>query len=89
LPYQTIQSTVPGIFNLLDMVGVSVSSLYSFSSIYAQFKLYSNVAIPSGSYLYLDLPVQFDNLNNIQLNAILIYGATLISSTAKVVNRRI
>ena len=74
---------------MVDMVGVSVTNLYSFSSIYAQFKLYCNVAISSGSYLYLDLPVQFDNLNNIQLNTIIIYGSSLISSTAQVVNRRI
>lgn len=49
----------------------------------------SSVAIASGSYLLLDLPQQFDNLNNIALNAILIYGSSVISSTTTVVNRRI
>lgn len=89
LPYQTIQSMVGGIVNVQDMVGVSASSLYAFSSIYAQFKLLSNVAINSGSYLYIDLPIQFDNLNNLALNAILLYSSSIISSTATVRNRRI
>lgn len=57
LPYQTIQSMVGGIINVQNMVGVSSTSLYAFSSIYAQFQLYSNVAITSGSYLYIDLPI--------------------------------
>ncbi len=34
-PYQTIQSTVTGVVNVLDMIGVSASSLFAFSSIYA------------------------------------------------------
>ena len=89
LPDQAIQSTVGGIVNVQDMVGVSASSLYAFSSIYAQFKLLSNVAISSGSYLYIDLPIQFDNLNNLALNAILLYSTSIISSTATVKNRRI
>jgi hypothetical protein len=89
LPYQTIQSMVGGIVNVQDMLGVSASSLYAFSSIYAQFKLLSNVAINSGSYLYIDLPIQFDNLNNLALNAILLYSTSIISSTAAVRNRRI
>jgi hypothetical protein len=89
LPYQSIQSMVAGIINVQDMIGVSSTSLYAFSSIYAQFKLLSNVAISSGSYLYIDLPIQFDNLNNLALNAILIYGSSIISSTATVRNRRI
>ncbi len=48
---------VAGIINVQDMIGVSSTSLYAFSSIYAQFKLLSNVAISSGSYLYIDLPI--------------------------------
>jgi len=89
LPYQSVQSMVTGIVNVQNMVGVSATSLYAFSSIYAQFQLLSNVAITSGSFLYIDLPIQFDNLNNIALNAILINGATIISSSAQVINRRI
>ena len=57
LPYQTIQSTVTGIVRVEDMVGISVSSLFAFSSLYAQFKLICSVDISSGSYLYLDLPL--------------------------------
>jgi hypothetical protein len=71
------------------MVGVSTSSLYSFSSLYAQFQLYSSVAIASGSYLYIDLPMEFNNLNNLALNAIIINGATVISATASVKDRRV
>jgi hypothetical protein len=82
LPYQSIQSMVGGITSVQDMLGVSGTSLYAFSSIYAQFQLLSNVAITSGSYLYLDLPNQFDNLNNIPLNIILVYGSNIISSSA-------
>jgi hypothetical protein len=89
LPYQTIQSMVGGIINVQNMIGVSSTNLYSFSSIYAQFQLLSNVVITSGSYLYLDLPIQFNNLNNVALNAILVYGSNIISSAAVVKNRRI
>lgn len=35
LPYQTVQSTVTGVVNVLDMIGVSTGNLYAFSSIYA------------------------------------------------------
>jgi hypothetical protein len=80
---------VGGIINVQNMIGVSSTNLYSFSSIYAQFQLLSNVAITSGSYLYLDLPIQFNNLNNVALNAILVYGSNIISSAAVVKNRRI
>jgi hypothetical protein len=89
LPYQAIQSTVGGITNVLDMVGVTGSTLYSFSSVYAQFKLQTNVAITAGSYLYIDLPIQFDNLNNVGLNVILTYLTNVISSATVVKNRRI
>jgi len=89
LPYQYVQSTVGGVITVIDMVGVSASSLYSFSSIYAEFKLISTATITSGSYLYLDLPQQFDNLNNIPVNAILLFGPAVSSSTASVQNRRI
>lgn len=89
MPYQTIQSMVNGVTNVLDMIGVSGSSIYSFSSLYAQFQLSSTVAITSGSYLYIDLPVQFDNLNNIPLNVILTYGVNVISSSTVIKNRRI
>jgi hypothetical protein len=34
LPYQSVQSMVGGVLNVVDMIGVS-SNLYSFSSIYA------------------------------------------------------
>jgi hypothetical protein len=71
------------------MIGVSVSSLFSFSSIYAQFQLSCNQPITSGSYLYIDLPLEYDNLNNIGINAILIYGAAVNSSSTVVKNRRI
>ena len=37
LPYQTIQQTVTGVIKVQDMIGVSTASLYSFSSLYAQF----------------------------------------------------
>lgn len=56
LPYQSVQSMVGGIINVQNMIGIS-ASLFSFSSIYAQFQLYSSVAITSGSYLYIDLPI--------------------------------
>lgn len=39
------------------MIGVSVGTLYSFSSLYAIFQMVCNVDIPSGYYLYLDLPL--------------------------------
>lgn len=78
-----------GVITVIDMLGVSSSNLYSFSSIYARFELVCTVTITSGSYLYLDLPIQFDNLNNVPINAILIYGASVVSSTASVQNRRI
>ena len=71
------------------MVGVSVGSLFSFSSIYAQFQMVCNVDISSGSYLFLDLPIQFDNLNNVPINAILIFGASTTSSNTVVTNRKI
>jgi hypothetical protein len=51
--------------------------------------LYSSVAITSGSYLYIDLPIEFNNLNNLALNVIIVYGANVISSSTVVVNRRI
>jgi hypothetical protein len=35
LPYQSVQTMVGGVLNVLDMIGVSSSNLYSFSSIYA------------------------------------------------------
>jgi hypothetical protein len=89
MPYQSVQSAVAGITNVLDMIGVSGTSLYAFSSIFAQFQLLSNVDITLGSYLYLDLPIQFDNLNNIGLNAIILYGANVISTPTVVKNRRI
>ena len=88
-PYQIIQSTVSGIINVQNMIGVSSSSLFSFSSIYAQFQMVCNVAITSGSYLFIDLPLQFNNLNNVPLNAILIFGANTISTNAAVINRKI
>ena len=56
-PYQAVQRTVAGVVKLTDMVGVSSGSLFAFSSIYAQFQMISSVAISSGSYLYLDLPL--------------------------------
>ena len=71
------------------MIGVSSSNLFSFSSIYAQFQMVCNVAITSGSYLFIDLPIQFNNLNNVPLNAILIFGANTISTNAAVTNRKI
>lgn len=70
------------------MVGVA-SNLYSFSSIYSQFQLVSTVAITTGSYLYADLPIQFDNLNNLALNAFIVFGSNVISSSTVVRNRRI
>jgi len=57
LPEQNIQSTVVGVVKVQDMLGVSTSGLYSFSSIYAQFQLICNVDITSGSHLFMDLPV--------------------------------
>lgn len=89
LPEQSIQTIVNGVVSVLNMVGVSTSSLFSFSSLYAQFQLMSSVAISSGSYLYIDLPIEFNNLNNLPLNAIIVYGSTVISSTTVVHNRRI
>ena len=89
LPYQTIQSTVTGVVRVQDMVGISVSSLFAFSSLYAQFQLICNVDIPSGSYLYLDLPLEFNNLNNIAINSIIIFGSNTISKDAPVSNRKI
>ena len=77
-----------GVANVLNMVGVA-SNLYSFSSIYSQFQLSSTVAITSGSFLYVDLPVQFDNLNNLALNAFIVFGSNVISSSTVVRNRRI
>ncbi len=56
-PYQSIQSTVTGVINVQNMIGVSAGSLYSFSSIYAQFQMVCNVDISSGSYLFIDLPL--------------------------------
>ena len=70
------------------MAGVA-SNLYSFSSIYSQFQLSSTVAITSGSFLYVDLPIQFDNLNNLALNAFIVFGSNVISSSTVVRNRRI
>lgn len=88
-PYQSVQSTVGGVINVLNMIGVSAGSLYSFSSIYAQFQLVCNADINSGSYLFLDLPIEFNNLNNLPINAILIFGSTTISSNTLVTNRKI
>jgi len=70
------------------MIGVS-GTLYSFSSIYAQFQMVCSVDITSGSYLYIDLPVEFNNLNNVPINAILIFGSSTISSNTIVTNRKI
>lgn len=89
LPYQTIQSTVTGIVRIIDMVGVSASNQYSFSSIYAQFKLTCNVAITSSSYLNLDFPNEFDNLNNIALNIIISFSSSTLTTVSTVTNRRI
>jgi hypothetical protein len=88
-PYQAVQSTVPGIINVQNMIGVSTGALFSFSSIYAQFQMVCNVAIPSNSFLFIDLPIEFDNLNNVPINAILIFGSTTLSSNTEVTNRKI
>lgn len=88
-PYQAIQSTVAGVINVQNMIGVSSGTLFSFSSIYAQFQMICNVAINSGSYLFIDLPIEFDNLNNVPINTILIFGANTISSNTVVTNRKI
>jgi hypothetical protein len=88
-PYQAVQSGVPKVINVQNMIGVSAGSLYAFSSIYAQFQMICNAAIPLGSYLFIDLPLLFNNLNNIPINAILIYGANTISSNTVVTNRKI
>ena len=57
LPHQAVQSTVTGVVKVKDMIGVSSSSLFSFSSIYAQFQLTCNVDITSGSHIFIDLPI--------------------------------
>ena len=57
LPYQTVQSTVTGVVKVQDMIGVSSGALYSFSSLYAQFKMTCSVDIPSGSRIFIDLPM--------------------------------
>ncbi len=88
-PYQSVQSSVAGVINVQNMVGVSTNSLYAFSSIYAQFQIICNLAINSGYNIFLDLPIQFNNLNNIPINAILLYGSNTISSNTIVVNRKI
>lgn len=80
---------VTGVVKVLDMVGVAAASLYAFSSLYAQFQMQCNVAITAGSFLYLDLPIEFDNLNNVPINSIILFGANTISSDTVVVNRRI
>jgi hypothetical protein len=69
------------------MIGVTGSNLYAFSSIYAVFQFTCNVAIASGYFLYLDLPIQFNNLNNVPINAIIRYGTNVISTTTVVKNR--
>lgn len=89
LPEQNVQSTVPGVVKVQDMLGVSSGGLYSFSSIYAQFKLICNVGIPAGSLLFMDLPVEFDNLNNVPINAIVLFGVNTFSVNANVLNRKI
>ena len=71
------------------MIGVSAGSLYSFSSLYAQFKMICNVEIPTNSHLFIDLPLEFDNLNNIGFNAIIIFGSTTISTNTVVLNRKV
>lgn len=48
-----------------------------------------NVAITTGSYLYLDLPTEFDNLNNVPINSILLFSTNTLSANTQVVNRRI
>lgn len=47
------------------------------------------MVITTGSLLFIDLPLEFNNLNNMPLNAILIFGANIISSNAAVTNRKI
>lgn len=78
-----------GVVSVEDMIGINPASLYAFSSLYAKFQMRSSVALTAGSYIYLDLPIQFDNLNNIALNSILDFGGSLYSSTTEVANRRI
>ena len=89
LPEQAVQSTVTGVVKVKDMIGVSAASLYSFSSIYAQFQLTCSVDITAGSHIFMDLPLEFDNLNNIGFNAIIIFGATTISTNTIVLNRKV
>jgi hypothetical protein len=48
-----------------------------------------NVAITTGSYLYLDLPIEFNNLNNVPINSIILFGSNTISTNTQVVDRRI
>lgn len=62
---------------------------YAFSSIYAQLSLICSVSLTEGSYLYLDFPIEFDNLNNVPLNVILQYGSSFVSISANVKNRRV
>lgn len=63
--------------------------MFAFSSLYAQFKLKCSVEILSSNFIFMDLPIEFDNLNNIAINAILLFGANTISSNTAVLNRRI
>ena len=71
------------------MLGISPTGLYSFSSIYAKFELDCNVQISTGSRMFFDLPVEFDNFNNIGFNAMIIYSSSTISVSTTITNRRI
>lgn len=86
-PEQAIQSTVSGILTISDLV-VNTLSRPTFSSIYAITSFTCNVAIPSGSYLYLIFPYEFDNFNNNNINIILkVAGAVVFSASSGVVDR--
>jgi len=71
------------------MLGISPTGLFSFSSIYAKFELDCNVPITTGSKMFFDLPLEFDNFNNIGFNAMIIYSTSTISINTAIVNRRI
>ena len=86
-PEQAIQSTVNGILTISDFVVNSLTKP-TFSTIYAVMYFKCNVAISTGSYLFLIFPLNFDNFNNKPINIIFkVAGVIKFSYIGPVIDR--
>lgn len=86
-PEQAIQSMVSGILTISDII-INTLTKPTFSTVYAIMYFKCNIAIASGTYLYLIFPFNFDNFNNNPMNIIFkIGGVVKFSYNGDVIDR--